>query len=67
VLNSLKDAGAAFGHDTNKITIIDRPGKVYVFPLKNKSAVAHDIKEAILAQLNFSVRKEPLYMSTAQV
>ncbi len=29
VLNSLQDAGAGFGHDTNKITIFDKTGKTY--------------------------------------
>jgi len=48
VLNSLKDAGAGFGHDTNKITIIDREHKTTTFALKNKKEVAHDIVQAIL-------------------
>ena len=38
VLNSLKDQGAGFGHDTNKITIIDRQHKVTSFALKDKKA-----------------------------
>ncbi len=36
VLNSLKDQGAGFGHDTNKITIIDRQHKMTSFALKDK-------------------------------
>jgi phosphopantothenoylcysteine decarboxylase / phosphopantothenate---cysteine ligase len=48
VLNSLKDAGAGFGHDTNKITIIDRKHKSTSFSLKDKKAVAKDIVEAII-------------------
>jgi phosphopantothenoylcysteine decarboxylase/phosphopantothenate--cysteine ligase len=51
VLNSLKDAGAGFGHDTNKITIIDREHKSTSFALKDKKAVAHDIVEAIIDKL----------------
>ncbi|HXR81390.1 MAG TPA: bifunctional phosphopantothenoylcysteine decarboxylase/phosphopantothenate--cysteine ligase CoaBC, partial [Saprospiraceae bacterium] len=43
VLNSLKDPGAGFGHDTNKITIIDRQHKMTSFALKDKKAVAKDI------------------------
>jgi phosphopantothenoylcysteine decarboxylase/phosphopantothenate--cysteine ligase len=43
VLNSLNDKGAGFGHDTNKVTIIDRAGKTAVFPLKSKTEVAKDI------------------------
>lgn len=42
VLNSLNDKGAGFGHDTNKITIIDRTGQ-QEFPLKSKQQVAEDI------------------------
>src|SRR6185436_18833356 len=40
VLNSLNDNGAGFGHDTNKITIIDRKHKATSFELKNKKEVA---------------------------
>ena len=42
VLNSLRDAGAGFRHDTNKITIIDEEQTV-AYPLKNKKDVAADI------------------------
>ena len=43
VLNSLEDAYAGFGYDTNKITIIDREGNIEDFPLKDKCQVAEDI------------------------
>lgn len=43
VLNSLRDKGAGFGHDTNKITVIDKNEEVYEFSLKSKEAVARDI------------------------
>ena len=43
VLNSLRDAGAGFRCDTNKISIIDTEGEVRVFPLKSKQGVAIDI------------------------
>ena len=43
VLNSLRDAGAGFRCDTNKISIIDKEGEVRVFPLKSKQGVAIDI------------------------
>lgn len=43
VLNSLKDKGAGFQHDTNKITIIDRNNKTTEFELKSKQEVAKDI------------------------
>ena len=42
VLNSLKDEGAGFRTDTNKITIITTEGKTE-FPLKSKPEVAKDI------------------------
>lgn len=47
VLNSLQDAGAGFGVDTNKVTIIDRDPAVAetVIPLKSKAEVAGDIAE----------------------
>jgi phosphopantothenoylcysteine decarboxylase / phosphopantothenate---cysteine ligase len=52
VLNSLQDAGAGFGHDTNKISILHRDGRQQDFTLKSKSAVALDIVNAIVqAQL----------------
>jgi phosphopantothenoylcysteine decarboxylase / phosphopantothenate---cysteine ligase len=52
VLNSLNDPGAGFGHDTNKITMIDRGGKVQTFDLKSKKAVARDIVSAILDKVH---------------
>jgi phosphopantothenoylcysteine decarboxylase/phosphopantothenate--cysteine ligase len=48
VLNSLRTKGAGFGHDTNKITIIDRAGKQTDFKLKSKTEVAHDIVQKII-------------------
>jgi phosphopantothenoylcysteine decarboxylase/phosphopantothenate--cysteine ligase len=43
VLNSLKDEGACFRQDTNKITIMDTQGNVKEFPLKTKKEAAKDI------------------------
>lgn len=43
VLNSLRDAGAGFRCDTNKISIIDRQGEITGYPLKSKQGVAVDI------------------------
>ncbi len=43
VLNSMRDAGAGFRCDTNKITIIDAEGGKEDFPLKSKQQVADDI------------------------
>jgi phosphopantothenoylcysteine decarboxylase / phosphopantothenate---cysteine ligase len=52
VLNSLNDKGAGFGHDTNKITIINRENKSVSFELKNKKAVARDIVQSIIDTLH---------------
>lgn len=50
VLNSLKDAGAGFRHDTNKISIINRQGIRADFELKDKRNVAKDIIDETLAK-----------------
>jgi phosphopantothenoylcysteine decarboxylase/phosphopantothenate--cysteine ligase len=47
VLNSTRDAGATFGHDTNKITILTADGKKTEYPLKSKREVAADIVGAM--------------------
>lgn len=47
VLNSLKDHGAGFACDTNKITIIDSKNTNYPFPLKDKKEVASDIVDYV--------------------
>lgn len=52
VLNSLNDAGAGFGHDTNKITIFDRTGNIFPFETKTKKEVAVDIVNTIIQQLH---------------
>lgn len=50
VLNSLKDAGAGFAHDTNKITILDASG-AKSFDLKSKQEVAYDIAEVVCKKM----------------
>jgi phosphopantothenoylcysteine decarboxylase/phosphopantothenate--cysteine ligase len=52
VLNSLKEKGAGFGHDTNLITIIDRNNIINKFELKSKKEVAMDIINKIVSMLN---------------
>ena len=49
ILNSLKDPGAGFSSDTNKITILDNSGKVVKGELKDKREVATDILNAVTA------------------
>lgn len=48
VLNSLNDAGAGFGHSTNKISIIDSDNHAQGFELKDKSEVAKDIVDKLV-------------------
>ncbi|MBQ1178707.1 MAG: bifunctional phosphopantothenoylcysteine decarboxylase/phosphopantothenate--cysteine ligase CoaBC [Bacteroidaceae bacterium] len=47
VLNSLRDAGAGFRHDTNKITIISNTD-IKEYPLKTKAEVARDIVDELV-------------------
>lgn len=48
VLNSLRDQGAGFQTDTNKISIIDKNNNIDKFELKSKKEVAEDIIEKII-------------------
>lgn len=51
VLNSLREPGAGFGHDTNRITIIDRNNNIDKFELKPKAEAARDILDKIVSML----------------
>jgi len=51
VLNSLNDAGAGFGTDTNKVTLFFKDGEISEMPLKSKVEVAADIVDAILSKI----------------
>ena len=46
VLNSLRDEGAGFGHDTNKVTFIDASSRTEL-PLASKAEVAERIADRI--------------------
>ncbi len=48
VLNSLRDKGAGFKFDTNKITILDKHNKLQEFELKSKREAAEDIIQKVL-------------------
>ncbi|MDE6823992.1 MAG: bifunctional phosphopantothenoylcysteine decarboxylase/phosphopantothenate--cysteine ligase CoaBC [Duncaniella sp.] len=48
VLNSMRDKGAGFGTDTNKVSIFKADGSRLDFGLKSKREVAADIVDAIL-------------------
>ncbi len=54
VLNSLQDAGAGFGHDTNKITLIDKKG-IFPFELKSKNELAKELVEILAKKLKEKV------------
>lgn len=51
VLNSLRDAGAGFGTDTNKVTLLRTGNAPLSLPLKSKAEVAKDIVENIQSLL----------------
>jgi phosphopantothenoylcysteine decarboxylase/phosphopantothenate--cysteine ligase len=52
VMNSLNDAGAGFGYDTNKITIFEKNGNEIVYEMKPKQQVARDIVDRIVNLLH---------------
>jgi phosphopantothenoylcysteine decarboxylase/phosphopantothenate--cysteine ligase len=51
VLNSLRDAGAGFGHDTNRVTLLGRGPDPEALPLMSKAAVAAAILDRLEALL----------------
>ena len=50
VLNSLRDAGAGFGHDTNKVSVLDRAGRVVTFDLMAKADLATELVRLVQAR-----------------
>lgn len=48
ILNTLQDAGAGFGYDTNKVTIFDKNGGETAIGLKSKQDVAREIVDAVI-------------------
>ena len=48
VLNSLRDSGSGFQHDTNKIKILDKNGTIATYDLKPKTEVAVDIVNKLM-------------------
>lgn len=58
VLNSLKDEGAGFATDTNKISLLSSDSdSIQSFPLKNKKEVAEDIVNFIITKYFSSNRR----------
>ena len=52
ILNSMKDPGAGFHRDTNKISILDKNNNLVNFELKNKTEVAKDIVNNLIKYLH---------------
>ncbi len=52
VLNSLRDEGAGFGVDTNKITIFEKNGNEISYDRKPKQQVARDIVDRIVNMMH---------------
>ena len=48
VLNSMRDAGAGFETDTNRVTMVDRLGNVDRYELKPKAQVASDLVQRVI-------------------
>lgn len=48
VLNSLRDKGAGFGTDTNRVTILSANGNPVELPLQSKADIAEKIIEAVI-------------------
>ena len=52
VLNSLRNEGAGFAHDTNQVSIYDKHNNVTHFELKSKAEVAKDLVDLLERALN---------------
>jgi phosphopantothenoylcysteine decarboxylase/phosphopantothenate--cysteine ligase len=48
VMNSLRDEGAGFSGETNKVNILTSDGETFAYPKKTKNEVATDIVEFII-------------------
>lgn len=51
IVNNLKEPGAGFAVPTNRVSIIDRSGKVEKLPLMEKEQLAHHILDRAAALL----------------
>ena len=52
VLNSLRDAGAGFGHDTNKVTVFGKDGSIERLGLASKETLGFDIVDIIIRSIH---------------
>ena len=51
VANDITDANSGFGVDTNKVTLIDRDGKIESLPLLTKREVADRILDRVVGMM----------------
>ncbi|MEO7999553.1 MAG: bifunctional phosphopantothenoylcysteine decarboxylase/phosphopantothenate--cysteine ligase CoaBC [Gemmatimonadaceae bacterium] len=56
VVNDATEAGAGFGHDTNRVTFVDRTGDPLELPLMSKRAVAEAIIDRVELMLGAATR-----------
>ncbi len=52
VMNSMFDEGAAFGYDTNRVTILSRDGEKTKSALHSKQAIANDPRKSPFLRIN---------------
>ena len=52
VLNSLRDAEAGFGYDTNKVIVFDKEGNEHAMDLSSKKRIAQEIVKLIIQKIN---------------
>lgn len=64
VLNSMNDANATFGHDTNKVTIIKNDFTQTSYALKNKKDVAKDIVNEVGTLVNKTITQQATSISS---
>lgn len=48
VLNNLRDEGAGFGGETNKVTVFGKDGSVHEFPMQSKRRLARELLEVFV-------------------
>lgn len=51
VLNSMRDANAAFGYDTNKVTVFDKKGNMHESELASKQKIAEYIVNIVVNKI----------------
>jgi hypothetical protein len=72
VANDITDASSGFGVDTNKVTLIDRNGKVESLPLMSKREVADRILDRVVgllasATVNIEIEIKQSYIDSSYI